>query len=94
MNLTNSNLTLAGGGVGGGGRGSGELVVSEISWEYGALSHQLGRLYTDKKKKKIYLIYKEIQSGAFAKSYMRKGFLIYEEMGKYFPIYEEAVSHI
>jgi hypothetical protein len=24
--------------------------------------------------------------------YMRKGFLIYEEMHKYFPIYEEAVS--
>jgi hypothetical protein len=32
-------------------------------------------LYTDKKRKKI-LIYKEIQSGAVAKSYMRKGFLI------------------
>jgi hypothetical protein len=29
-----------------------------------------------KKEKKIYLIYKEIQSGAVAKSYMRKGFLI------------------
>ncbi len=39
-------------------------------------------------------MYKEIQSGAVAKSYMRKGFLIYEEMRKYFPIYEEAVSHI
>ena len=25
---------------------------------------------------------------------MRKGFLIYEGMRKYFPIYEEAVSHI
>jgi hypothetical protein len=25
---------------------------------------------------------------------MRKDFLIYEEMRKYFPIYEEAVSHI
>jgi hypothetical protein len=36
----------------------------------------------------------EIQSGAVAKSYTRKGFLIYEEMGKYFPIYKEAVSHI
>ncbi len=32
--------------------------------------------YTDKKKI------------AVAKSYMRKGFLIYEEMRKYFPIYE------
>ncbi len=25
---------------------------------------------------------------------MRKGFLIYEEMRKYFPIHEEAVSHL
>jgi hypothetical protein len=50
--------------------------------------------YTDKKEKKIFLIYKEIQSGAVDKSYMRKGFLIYEEMRKYFTIYEEAVSHI
>jgi len=39
-------------------------------------------------------MYKEIESGAVAKSYMRKGFLIYEEMRKYLPIYEEAVSHI
>jgi hypothetical protein len=51
----------------------------------------------DKKEKKIFLIYREIQSGAVAKSYRRKGFLLYvlyEEMLKYFPIYEEAVSHI
>ncbi len=32
--------------------------------------------------------------GSGAKSYMRKGFLIYEEMRKYFTIYEEAVNHI
>jgi hypothetical protein len=32
--------------------------------------------------------------GAVAQSYMRKGFLIYEEMLKYLIIYEEAVSHI
>jgi len=50
--------------------------------------------YTDKKENHIFLIYKEIQSGAVAKSYMRKSFLIYEEMRKYFPIYEDAVSHI
>jgi hypothetical protein len=36
--------------------------------------------YTDKKENQIFLIYKEIQSGVVAKSYMRKGFLIYEEM--------------
>ncbi len=32
--------------------------------------------------------------GSVAKSYMRKGFLIYEKMRKYFTIYGEAVSHI
>jgi hypothetical protein len=52
------------------------------------------KLYTDKKENKIFLIYEEIQSGAVAKSYIRKGFLIYEEMRKNFPICEEAVSHI
>jgi hypothetical protein len=52
------------------------------------------QLYIDKKTNKIFLIYREIESGAVAKSYMRKGFPIYEETRKYFPIYEEAVSHI
>jgi hypothetical protein len=41
--------------------------------------------YTDKKEYQIFLIYKEIQSGAAAKSYMRKGFLIYDEMRKISP---------
>jgi hypothetical protein len=50
-------------------------------------------MYTDKKENQIFLIYKEIQSGADA-IYVRKGFLIYEEMHKYFPIYEEAGCHI
>jgi hypothetical protein len=49
---------------------------------------------TDKKENKIFLIYKEIQIGAVAKSYMRRGFLIYEEMRKYLTIYEEVVSRI
>jgi hypothetical protein len=49
---------------------------------------------TDKKENKIFLIYKEIQMGLGAKSYMRKDFLIYEEMCKYFTINEEAVSHL
>ncbi len=39
-------------------------------------------------------MYKDIQMGAVAKSYMRRGFLIYEETRKYLVIYEEAVSHI
>ncbi len=51
-------------------------------------------LYSDKKEKKSLLIFKEIHMGSVAKSYMRKGFLIYEDMGKYIVIYEEAVSHI
>jgi hypothetical protein len=40
------------------------------------------------------LIYKEIQMGSGAASYMRKVFLIYEEMRKYLITYEEAVSHM
>ncbi len=32
--------------------------------------------------------------GAVAKLYMKKGFLVYEEMRKYLVMYEEAVSHI
>jgi hypothetical protein len=50
--------------------------------------------YTDKKEKEIFLIYKDIETGAVAKSYKRKGFIIYEEMRKYLTIYAEAVSHI
>jgi hypothetical protein len=49
-------------------------------------------VYNDKEENKIFLIYKEIQMGSGAKSYMRKGILIYEEMRKFFPIYEEAFS--
>jgi hypothetical protein len=43
--------------------------------------------YTDKK---IFLIKKKIQKGTVAKSYVRKGFLIYEEMQKYLVIFEET----
>jgi hypothetical protein len=32
--------------------------------------------------------------GAFAKSYIRKGLLIYEEMRKYLVMYEVVVIHI
>ncbi len=47
-----------------------------------------------KKENEIFLTYKEIQMGSVAKSCMRKGFLIYEEMCKYLTKYEEAVSLI
>jgi hypothetical protein len=53
----------------------------------------VGALIKNKNKLSLYM-YKEIQNGAVAKSYMRKGFLIYEEMRRYLTIYEEAVSHI
>jgi hypothetical protein len=43
-------------------------------------------------KKKIEYSSEENQSGAVAKSHMRKPFLIYEEMRKYFPNYEEALA--
>ena len=49
---------------------------------------------TDEKEYQIFLLYKEIQIGSVAKSYMRKGFLIYEEMHKYLVIYEEDFGHI
>ncbi len=42
-------------------------------------------MYTDKKENKIFLIYKEIQMGSGAKSYIRKSFLIYEEKRKFSP---------
>jgi hypothetical protein len=56
---------------------------SEYLWLEGG---KLGFIsaYADKKESKIFLIYKEIQMGSGAKSYMRKGFVIYEEMDKYF----------
>jgi hypothetical protein len=51
-------------------------------------------LYTVKKEKKIFLIYREIQKGSSAKSYITKGSLIYEEMPKDLVINEGTVSHI
>jgi hypothetical protein len=39
---------------------------------------------TDKKENQIFLIYKEIQSGAVAKSYMTNGLLIYGEIFAHF----------
>jgi hypothetical protein len=48
--------------------------------------------HTDKKRKEIPHI-QEIQNGSGAKSHMRRGFLIYEEMRRYLVIIGEAVSH-
>ncbi len=42
------------------------------------LSASRAKLYTDKKENKIFLIYKKIQKGAIAKSYMTNGLVIYD----------------
>ena len=44
--------------------------------------------HTDKKENQIFLVYKEIQSGTAAKSYMMKGFLIYVQIRKNLTKYE------
>jgi hypothetical protein len=43
--------------------------------------------YTDKKENQIFLIYKEIQNGAVAKSYITNGLLVYGEIFAHFLIY-------
>ena len=43
--------------------------------------------HADKKENKIFLIYKEIQNGAVAKSYITNGLLIYGEIFAHFLIY-------
>ncbi len=47
--------------------------------------------YTDKKETKIFLIYKNIQNGAFAKSFMTNGLLIFGKIFAHFLIYQEAL---
>jgi hypothetical protein len=42
------------------------------------LSATRAKRYTDKKEKNFFFIYKKIQKGAVAKSYMTNGLLIYE----------------
>jgi hypothetical protein len=40
-------------------------------------------LYTDKKENQIFLVYKEIQNGAVAKSYITNGLLKYLHISSY-----------
>ncbi len=47
----------------------------------------LSSRYTDKKENQIFLIFREIQNGAVAKSYMTNGPLIYGEIFAHFLIY-------
>jgi hypothetical protein len=51
----------------------GSSVLASISFMTSGIckiSRVLKRIYTDKKENEIFLIYKEIQMGAVAKSYM------------------------
>jgi hypothetical protein len=49
---------------------------------------------TDKKESKLFLIYKEIQNGAVAKSYVNNGLIIYGKIFAHFLINFEALPHI
>jgi hypothetical protein len=50
--------------------------------------------HTDKKENQNFPIYKEIQNGAVAKSYITNGLLTYGEIFPHFLIYWEALPHI
>jgi hypothetical protein len=52
------------------------------------------RAHTDKKENQNFPIYKEIQNGAVAKSYITNGLLIYGEIFPHFLIYWETLPHI
>ncbi len=56
------------------------MVLNQANYQRKSLKN------TDKKEN-------EIQMGAVKKSYMRKGFLIYEEMGKYLTIQRPLVIY-
>ncbi len=50
--------------------------------------------HTDKKENQVFLTFREIQSGAVAKSYMTNSLLIYGEIFAHFLIYQESLPHI
>jgi hypothetical protein len=68
------------------------LTANTLQRKSDLCAHRKETACTDKKDKEIFIIYNEIQVRSVAKSYMRKGFLIYEEMRKYLTIFVEAVS--
>jgi hypothetical protein len=53
-----------------------------------------GIVYTDKKENQNFPIYKEIQNGAVAKSYITSGLLIHGEIFPHFLIYWEILPYI
>jgi hypothetical protein len=65
------------------------VITFEVSLETDAMERPADqRTYAlIKKENRIFLLYKEIQSGAVAKSYMTNGLLIYGELFSYLLIY-------
>jgi hypothetical protein len=63
------------------------------SWERAGVREKL-ESYTDKKENQIFRIYKEIQNGSVAKSYMTNGYLIYEEIFAHFLILGSPSSYM
>jgi hypothetical protein len=66
------------------------MAISWCDFPYGSLltAVQIHNFScTDKKENQIFLISKEIQNGAIAKSYMTNGLLIYGEIFEHFLIY-------
>jgi hypothetical protein len=63
--------------------------ISKTEWKLNCLSAFKTKPHTDKKENQIVLIYKEIQNGTVAKSYMTNGLLvlIYGEIFAHFLIY-------
>ncbi len=62
-------------------------VAEKQDWLLSKLFAERYIYHTDKKENEIFLIYKEIQNGAVAKSYMTNGLLIYGEIFAHFLIY-------
>jgi hypothetical protein len=69
----------------------GELVALSRTWwklqRACRTAHSPVKSSTDKKENQIFLIFKEIQNGAVAKSFMNNGLLIYGEKFAHFLIY-------
>ncbi len=68
-----------------------KLTFPQIKPLYTSRIEREGGGYTDEKENKIFLIYREIQMGLGAKSYLRKGFLYMRKCTNIFPIYEEPL---
>ncbi len=67
--------------------GSVQQLPGAALWKRAAIARYGPVKCTDKKEKQIFLVYKEIQNGAVAKSYKTNGLLIYGEIVAHFLIH-------